>query len=592
MLKKILLSFNLFVVALPLSAGKLLDLKKQYPNLSIPTLRVFVDSHKKKGLENIYRDLFANQNAPLYLRPNLVHEAIATTPEYVNQLQISFEKYTTEIDRKKIFDSGDGQIFEFKGGENPSSMCDFLLVYEYENALKEALEGMFPEQEQLDKDLQSPLRLYEVFNEFLKSLEIKQNTSNGLERIANYEKVTSFFKMDLASLTPRGVLLCSEARAVDEGQRILYLKRIYPFLCFASGLLPEAAQFIAPLRERLIKCERKYALFQIYARTILGAYDEYQTLEKDADGVVLDSEKKGFAEFYAHSLKERNERVEKLEEQIKAEYAEIENDVMTGLGLAKESKSTPQRKQQKKKNQKADKRGKQIAAAIAFERQQREAEDAARIEQKEALAKQRAATRAQTKFSDFATNEGAYHHWYWASQTARNAKKEVCQLAQEKLATQEARKAAKASKSHDIDEDKAAASTASTATTKSMPIDGAVSATPEQQDVITLTRHHQDLFNDLFDDEQKDAGLQLDAVGRLFVSLGGYIDPHRSGSRQALAIRHRETGGLHLRVIHYHAKNGRKALRPEQVLDIRDMLIEAGYSPEMIGTCNTRSDEE
>lgn len=567
MFKKILaLSLSLVLTVNSIHAVRPLDLMKRYPNMSGNTVRFFANTGKVIQLSKTYSSSITHDKVPAFLSIEAVYEAIATSPEMVKQLKKSLEQLEEEME---MVGTGTQKIYS---GRAMSNLNEFVAKLELSLAKENTLNhGKFKSHDETERFLKKPLQLYKELTEFLKILETKQETSNAadIKFATKFDDVETFYNGQ-ADKDCKAAMIKAEARALDEGQDFIYIKRLYPFMKLIEHFLPHNVSLLNGLRIRIEKAEHNFAALQLYLNAFQESYQRYRELCEDKNEIA-DDVKQEFECFFKEKIAERDEKLSNLQTLIAAEYDAVDEKVAAYYEQAKLLK--PQAKASKKKA----KDHKKIVEAIKFEREERKKAEVAAAAREAEIAAELKASRQQARARKFATNEAAYHEWYWASQSDHSLMKEAHALAQKRLAAEQAKADAKAAKSHEIDESKASSSTSEITKEKKKVDDN-----DDEQEELLLSHAHEQLLDDLFDDEQKDSGIKIETIGRLFVSLGGYIDPTRTGCRQALAIRNRETGHLITRVIHYHAKNGRKALRPEQVLEIRTMLIEAGYTPDMV----------
>lgn len=370
------------------------------------------------------------------------------------------------------------------------------------------------------------------------------------------------------------------------GAIIQEFKNFYPLTVFLEKHLPPHQFFLKGFRDVLFDLECQYAATSEYLAITDRNYHYYLDLSQNRK-VPLN----GPELVLLYNAIEQNDQkcatfvVERKEKLIKQEYDAIDKEVeeyydmlQTAKAAAKQKaqRELEEKKKQKSQSQKDNARKTMAEAARLTQELSKAAAEKAAAERAAASQASVQANAVNGAKREYATNEGAYTAWHWASLKDFNAKKEARKNAQALLSKEQTLAQSKTAKNHTIDEKKAAAASVAVSSTSKVP------EKPESKiEPIILGSNHYGTYELLM--TNKDCGLDKESVGNVFRALGGHMDPNdHSGSRVALYILDTETGNELTIVPHYHTKNGVKTFRPEQILDIRNLLIKAGYDKDRV----------
>lgn len=375
---------------------------------------------------------------------------------------------------------------------------------------------------------------------------------------------------------------------------ILFVKAAYPFVCALEKLTPSTESAVFQLKVREIKRGIKniaagFGCGQMICEELDMLDELYNTLTADdvlplnEDLAVLYNTEAADHEMNPegkYQKKVKNDRL-KLDQFYQHLERQVDGSVTKFLLAQKEL----ERREKERQKERAHAR---LVKNIKAMQADREAE----VREAEALKQQTASTSTSSSSSASTSStstsstselprelssQGQYMQWFVESGQKFNARKEVNQQLVKLMADQKRKEDAKASKNHEIDPDRVASSSSSSSSTT-------VEVAPATVDPqITLGANHYKTFFSLMNDKYSE--MELPQVENLFIAIGGYVDNAHEGARVGMGLRHIETAAPVVKIMHApHAsgKNGRKGFGPEHILDIRNMLIAAGFTMESV----------
>ncbi len=350
-----------------------------------------------------------------------------------------------------------------------------------------------------------------------------------------------------------------------------FQKTTFPFACAIAALSPNNKQlsdFIFTLRA--LYCD--YTKITAEFERCMNSYNYFIQLkhkrEKSGEGVVAD-----IAQHIDRSQQKSDNAARIAATQSNKEFLAVRAAARTAVDQLLGQKNA--------RSSKSKRRGGRRSIVAAIQTQQELHRLQEQVAAHPASASSSAAATANmspTTAPQALTNVDAYRNWFYGShlQFENTAKREALAQAKEQERRAQRKAQRKAAKSHEVDLEKSSGS-AGVGTARSSSSD----ETPEEHVPVTyLDKAPWSRFQAIF--EEADREFTMDEVASVIKALNGYVDPKRAGSRVKIALQNLQTGHKHTRVIHDHLSNGHKGLEAGRMSSVRELFIEAGYTPDTV----------
>lgn len=427
--------------------------------------------------------------------------------------------------------------------------------------------------EQLDETLTNPTTLlrtvlqnfYALQNDILRIKEVMDEAIYYLDDLNTYTAPPTQFP--LGEITPMNHLH-SLVFSTEKGLKILsihygFQKAVFPLFCAIEALDPTNKSFTS-FRTALRDTFSQYIIKTVEFENLMNRYNYFLQLDEE------DRENKTeYAKYIDRTVQDRTIAIRLASEQSDQEFWEMEQATRAAV------KELLEQKRAQNSNSRRQRGRRSVVTAIQTQQElQRLQKQVARPSASAAVAADAPVIRESAPL----TNVDAFRNWFYDSYTQfeNTAKREVRAQTQEQETRAQRKAEGKAAKSHEVDPERSSRSAGAGTAGSSSSDEASEVHTP----VTYLDKTPWSRFQAIF--EETDREFTMDEVASVIKALNGYVDPKRAGSRVKLALQNLQTGHNHTRVIHDHLSNGHKGLEGGRMSSVRELFIEAGYTPETV----------